>query len=171
METVLQLKAWGSRLGEWGRVNCICSCCGNVCWYQLAMNLNMAHFCLGLWGLSTSSYDIAVEINASIFIKFCPLGIHGEGSTFITLYGILMWDIIFMDDIPDVFRNSYQVILKVFWLSLLNLFSHCCRLSNDVKILFRIRLTFYSGEFSRQTLVFPSLNHLLYLVYCQRPPQ
>ncbi|KFV17541.1 Fanconi-associated nuclease 1, partial [Tauraco erythrolophus] len=36
-------------------------------------------------------------------------GIHGEGSTFITLYGILMWDIIFMDGIPDVFRNSYQV--------------------------------------------------------------
>ncbi|XP_050834287.1 fanconi-associated nuclease 1 isoform X2 [Serinus canaria] len=35
-------------------------------------------------------------------------GIHGEGSTFITLYGILMWDIIYMDDIPDVFRNSYQ---------------------------------------------------------------
>ncbi|XP_009570829.1 PREDICTED: fanconi-associated nuclease 1-like, partial [Fulmarus glacialis] len=34
--------------------------------------------------------------------------IHGEGSTFITLYGILMWDIIFMDNIPDVFRNSYQ---------------------------------------------------------------
>ncbi|NXK96169.1 FAN1 nuclease, partial [Formicarius rufipectus] len=35
-------------------------------------------------------------------------GIHGEGSTFLTLYGILMWDIIFMDNIPDVFRNSYQ---------------------------------------------------------------
>ncbi|NWV24153.1 FAN1 nuclease, partial [Origma solitaria] len=35
-------------------------------------------------------------------------GIHGEGSTFITLYGILMWDIIFMGDVPDVFRNSYQ---------------------------------------------------------------
>ncbi|NXH19176.1 FAN1 nuclease, partial [Bucco capensis] len=35
-------------------------------------------------------------------------GIHGEGSTFMTLYGLLMWDIIFMDDIPDVFRNSYQ---------------------------------------------------------------
>ncbi|OXB55448.1 hypothetical protein ASZ78_009205 [Callipepla squamata] len=35
-------------------------------------------------------------------------GIHGEGSTFITLYGILMWDIVFMDGIPDVFRNSYQ---------------------------------------------------------------
>lgn len=37
-------------------------------------------------------------------------GIHGEGSTFITLYGILMWDIIFMDDVPDVFRNSYQTL-------------------------------------------------------------
>ncbi|NXJ62699.1 FAN1 nuclease, partial [Rostratula benghalensis] len=35
-------------------------------------------------------------------------GIHGEGSTFMTLYGVLMWDIIYMDDIPDVFRNSYQ---------------------------------------------------------------
>ncbi|XP_062439395.1 fanconi-associated nuclease 1 isoform X2 [Rhea pennata] len=35
-------------------------------------------------------------------------GIHGEGSTFITLYGLLMWDIIFMDNIPDVFRNCYQ---------------------------------------------------------------
>ncbi|NWR86050.1 FAN1 nuclease, partial [Furnarius figulus] len=35
-------------------------------------------------------------------------GIHGEGSTFLTLYGILMWDIIFMDNIPDIFRNSYQ---------------------------------------------------------------
>ncbi|XP_063305212.1 fanconi-associated nuclease 1 [Pelobates fuscus] len=35
-------------------------------------------------------------------------GIHGEGSTFSTLYGLLMWDIIFMEGIPDVFRNSYQ---------------------------------------------------------------
>ncbi|XP_068131677.1 fanconi-associated nuclease 1 [Hyperolius riggenbachi] len=35
-------------------------------------------------------------------------GIHGEGSTFCTLYGLLMWDIIFMDHIPDVFRNPYQ---------------------------------------------------------------
>uniref|UniRef100_A0A8C8VHR3 Fanconi-associated nuclease n=1 Tax=Pelusios castaneus TaxID=367368 RepID=A0A8C8VHR3_9SAUR len=35
-------------------------------------------------------------------------GIHGEGSTFSTLYSLLMWDIIFMDGIPDVFRNAYQ---------------------------------------------------------------
>uniref|UniRef100_A0AAY4B764 Fanconi-associated nuclease n=1 Tax=Denticeps clupeoides TaxID=299321 RepID=A0AAY4B764_9TELE len=35
-------------------------------------------------------------------------GIHGEGSTFSTLFGLLMWDIIFMDGVHDVFRNPYQ---------------------------------------------------------------
>ncbi|XP_075391989.1 fanconi-associated nuclease 1 isoform X2 [Tenrec ecaudatus] len=35
-------------------------------------------------------------------------GIHGEGSTFSTLYGLLLWDIIFMDGLPDIFRNAYQ---------------------------------------------------------------
>ncbi|XP_006903001.1 PREDICTED: fanconi-associated nuclease 1-like [Elephantulus edwardii] len=35
-------------------------------------------------------------------------GIHGEGSTFSTLYGLLLWDVIFMNGIPDVFRNAYQ---------------------------------------------------------------
>ncbi|KAG8516281.1 Fanconi-associated nuclease 1, partial [Galemys pyrenaicus] len=35
-------------------------------------------------------------------------GIHGEGSTFSTLCGLLLWDVIFMDGIPDVFRNTYQ---------------------------------------------------------------
>ncbi|XP_010881996.2 fanconi-associated nuclease 1 [Esox lucius] len=35
-------------------------------------------------------------------------GIHGEGSTFSTLFGLLLWDIIFMKGIPDVFRNPYQ---------------------------------------------------------------
>ncbi|KAG7453397.1 hypothetical protein JOB18_018914 [Solea senegalensis] len=35
-------------------------------------------------------------------------GIHGEGSTFSTLFGIFLWDIIFMEGIPDVFRNPYQ---------------------------------------------------------------
>ncbi|XP_046721036.1 fanconi-associated nuclease 1 isoform X2 [Silurus meridionalis] len=34
-------------------------------------------------------------------------GIHGEGTTFSTLFGLLMWDIIFMN-VSDVFRTSYQ---------------------------------------------------------------
>ncbi|XP_066210637.1 fanconi-associated nuclease 1 isoform X2 [Saccopteryx leptura] len=37
-------------------------------------------------------------------------GIHGEGSTFTTLYGLLLWDVIFMDGVPDVFRNAYQAL-------------------------------------------------------------
>lgn len=37
------------------------------------------------------------------------LGIHGEGATFSTLCGLLLWDEVFMDGIPDVFRNAYQV--------------------------------------------------------------
>ncbi|XP_016320960.1 fanconi-associated nuclease 1-like isoform X2 [Sinocyclocheilus anshuiensis] len=36
-------------------------------------------------------------------------GIHGEGSTFSSLFGLLMWDIIFIDGVPDVFRNPYQI--------------------------------------------------------------
>ncbi|XP_043072858.1 fanconi-associated nuclease 1 isoform X2 [Puntigrus tetrazona] len=35
-------------------------------------------------------------------------GIHGEGSTFSTLFGLLMWDLVFIDGVPDVFRNPYQ---------------------------------------------------------------
>uniref|UniRef100_H3D860 Fanconi-associated nuclease n=1 Tax=Tetraodon nigroviridis TaxID=99883 RepID=H3D860_TETNG len=35
-------------------------------------------------------------------------GIHGEGSTFSALFALLLWDIIFMEGIPDVFRYPYQ---------------------------------------------------------------
>lgn len=37
-----------------------------------------------------------------------PYGIHGEGGTFSTLFCLFLWDIIFMDGIPDVFRTSCQ---------------------------------------------------------------
>ncbi|KAG8190340.1 hypothetical protein JTE90_014444 [Oedothorax gibbosus] len=35
-------------------------------------------------------------------------GIHGEGSTFQSLYALLFWDIIYDDTIPDVFISPYQ---------------------------------------------------------------
>lgn len=35
-------------------------------------------------------------------------GIHGEGSTFHALYGLLFWDIIYDGDIPDAFISPYQ---------------------------------------------------------------
>lgn len=39
---------------------------------------------------------------------FVP-GIHGEGATFSALFALLLWDVIFMEGVPDVFRNPYQV--------------------------------------------------------------
>ncbi|XP_063053132.1 fanconi-associated nuclease 1 [Engraulis encrasicolus] len=35
-------------------------------------------------------------------------GLHGEGSTFSTLCGLLMWDVTFMDGVADAFRYPYQ---------------------------------------------------------------
>ena len=35
-------------------------------------------------------------------------GIHGEGSVFTTLYGLLMWDVLFTEGVPDVFRAPFQ---------------------------------------------------------------
>ncbi|GFS40186.1 hypothetical protein TNIN_234931 [Trichonephila inaurata madagascariensis] len=37
-----------------------------------------------------------------------PQGIHGEGSTFISIYALLFWDIIYDGNIPDVFISPYQ---------------------------------------------------------------
>ncbi|KAJ7385436.1 Fanconi-associated nuclease 1 [Desmophyllum pertusum] len=34
-------------------------------------------------------------------------GIHGEGSTFSSLYCLFMWDIIFASGVPDVFSQSF----------------------------------------------------------------
>ena len=36
-------------------------------------------------------------------------GIHGEGLTFTMLFTLLMWDVIFCDSVPDVFRTPFQV--------------------------------------------------------------
>ncbi|XP_048584265.1 fanconi-associated nuclease 1 [Nematostella vectensis] len=35
-------------------------------------------------------------------------GIHGETGTFLTLYGLLFWEVIFCDGVKDVFRVPYQ---------------------------------------------------------------
>ena len=35
-------------------------------------------------------------------------GLHVEGKIFNSLLGLLFWKIIYMEDIPDVFRNPYQ---------------------------------------------------------------
>ena len=35
-------------------------------------------------------------------------GLHAEGKIFNSLLGMLLWTIIYKEDIPDVFRNTYQ---------------------------------------------------------------
>ncbi|XP_039988976.1 fanconi-associated nuclease 1 isoform X2 [Xiphias gladius] len=69
-------------------------------------------------------------------------GIHGEGSTFSTLFGLLMWDIIFMDGIPDVFRNPFQTCP-------LDLFTDCFYENRKEAIDSRVRLL---SEASVETL-------------------
>lgn len=39
-----------------------------------------------------------------------PKGVHGEGSTFHALFGLLCWDVIYMSGIPDAFRSIYQAL-------------------------------------------------------------
>ncbi|KAF7658752.1 hypothetical protein LDENG_00008420 [Lucifuga dentata] len=60
-------------------------------------------------------------------------GIHGEGSTFSTLFALLLWDIIFMEGIPDVFRNPYQTCP-------LDLYTDCFYENRKEAIISRVQL-------------------------------
>uniref|UniRef100_A0A8C5M5R4 Fanconi-associated nuclease n=1 Tax=Leptobrachium leishanense TaxID=445787 RepID=A0A8C5M5R4_9ANUR len=73
-------------------------------------------------------------------------GIHGEGSTFCTLYGLLMWDIVFMEGIPDVFRNSYQSFP-------LDLYTDCFFENRREAIETRLQLLEESGTETLQQLI------------------
>lgn len=65
---------------------------------------------MGSDGGVNKSYG-AVEVMALRYYKQQGYneGIHGEGITFNTLFGLLMWDVIFSDSVPDVFRTPFQV--------------------------------------------------------------
>ncbi|KAM9092586.1 fanconi-associated nuclease 1 isoform 1-T2 [Megaptera novaeangliae] len=67
-------------------------------------------FVLEARGTAPATVLCSVEELALAHYRRCGFdqGIHGEGSTFSTLYGLLLWDVIFMDGIPDAFRNAYQ---------------------------------------------------------------
>ena len=38
-----------------------------------------------------------------------PCALHAEGSSFTTLFALLMWSVIFASGIPNVFRTKFQV--------------------------------------------------------------
>ena len=39
--------------------------------------------------------------------------VHAEGATFSTLYGVLFWNVVFGVEVPDVFRNAFQVSIVI----------------------------------------------------------
>lgn len=58
---------------------------------------------------ASSTSDLSVSFYCHCANVVIVPGIHGEGSTFSALFALLLWDIIFMEGIPDVFRCPYQV--------------------------------------------------------------
>ena len=43
-----------------------------------------------------------------------PCALHAEGSSFTALFALLMWSVIFVSGIPDVFRTKFQVGTRVY---------------------------------------------------------
>ena len=63
-------------------------------------------------GEDTTSIFLSVEYLAISHYKETEgwtHAVHAEGATFATVYGLLFWDIVFGAEVPDVFRNTFQV--------------------------------------------------------------
>ncbi|XP_070333780.1 fanconi-associated nuclease 1 isoform X3 [Odocoileus virginianus] len=90
-------------------------------------------FVLEAEGATPTTLLCSVEELALAHYKHCGFdqGIHGEGSTFSTLFGLLLWDIIFMDGVPDAFRNAYQDLVSCLGGSILS--GVCRRLALDFR--------------------------------------
>ena len=64
-------------------------------------------------GEDTTSIFLSVESLAITHYKRTEgwtHAVHAEGATFATVYGLLFWDIVFGAEVPDVFRNTFQVL-------------------------------------------------------------
>ena len=50
-----------------------------------------------------------IEQQKKIVMKtlYACVGMHAEGGIWSTLFGLLMWDVLFMS-VPDIFRTSFQ---------------------------------------------------------------
>lgn len=88
------------------------------------MNLILiAHEALNIIPLFTRYTVMNIDIDVCCFL-FCLIfvfymvflcnylcfvsGVHDEGSTIKSLFGLIFWDIIYEHPVPDVFRSSYQ---------------------------------------------------------------
>ena len=43
-----------------------------------------------------------------------PCALHAEGSSFTTLFALLMWSVIFASGVPDVFRTKFQASTRLY---------------------------------------------------------
>ena len=71
-----------------------------------------SHFIL-FEGEDTTSIFLSVEslaINHYRETEGWTHAVHAEGATFATIHGLLFWDIVFGSEVPDVFRNTFQVL-------------------------------------------------------------
>ena len=70
-----------------------------------------SHFILSE-GEDTTSIFLSVESLAITHYKETEgwtHAVHAEGAIFATVYGILFWNVVFGAEVPDVFRNTFQV--------------------------------------------------------------
>ena len=73
-----------------------------------------SHFIL-CEGEDTTTIFLSVESLAMTYYKVTEgwsHAVHAEGTTFATVYGLLFWDVVFGAEVPDVFRNTFQVIIN-----------------------------------------------------------
>ena len=71
-----------------------------------------SHFIMSEGGDTTSIF-LSVESLAISHYKETEgwtHAVHAEGTTFATVYGLLFWDVVFGAEVPDVFRNTFQVL-------------------------------------------------------------
>lgn len=53
---------------------------------------------------SVEAHAISYYVNELGYLN----GIHGEGSSVVTIFGLLFWDVIYYDELPDAFHTKYQ---------------------------------------------------------------
>ena len=71
-----------------------------------------SHFILSE-GEDTATIFLSVELLAINHYKETEgwtHAVHAEGATLCTLHSLLFWDVVFGSEVPDVFRNSFQVL-------------------------------------------------------------
>ena len=76
-----------------------------------------SHALLGVEGYAISYYTTEVG---------WPCALHTEGSCFMTLFALLMWDEIFASGIPDVFRTKFQVMAIIIMCRIIGRCLLCC---------------------------------------------